>query len=272
MAALMSLCSVVSFSRSKSGEEAETHRVPPRQLVRVVVAPLDLGTHALVAQVRQVRVVELHKPRAGVVQRAQLLAVHGREVLEEHLEVRVRGLADGAAAAAEVHHGRARDAHLCRHGPVNLQLGGRARELAAQKDKVVDGDGARPPQLARDGDDGRLLQPVWPHGPVVLLPDAVELRQEVEVEVLSPRLAVRDGAQPRPQLRAHELRDGRVLGRSQARGVEGAGGPGGAGRAERDWAQEGADLVGAVDAGRQRHVCLSFFLLDVVCVGWMCGT
>lgn len=112
----------------------------------LAVAAGRLLAHALVAQVREVGVVELDEAAPGRVQVGNLLLVHALEVLEEGLESRVGALVDGLAAAAEVHHGRRGDANL---GGDLARLAG-LLDLLGQEVVVVHLNGAGVAQLSGD--------------------------------------------------------------------------------------------------------------------------
>lgn len=219
----------------------------PREDVGVAVPLLGLGAHLGVAEVGEVRVVELHEAAPGGVEVGELLLEDAREVVEEGLQRGIGRLVDGVAAVAEVDH--------CGRGDADLGRRGGGDEVRLKKAEVVDLDGRRVPDLvdddearghgAADADVGGL------HGAALL--DAREVLQEVHVEPPSPELAVRHGAEADGLLLLHHVRDVLVFQLPQLRrrdlarfclvasGQEG-GGP-----------QEGADLVGAVDAGGERH-------------------
>ncbi len=77
-----------------------------RELVRVVATLDGALPHHRIAQVGEVRVVELDVPATGRVEGVDLGAVHRRQVGEEHLQVGVGVDVDPRPTAAEVHHRR----------------------------------------------------------------------------------------------------------------------------------------------------------------------
>ncbi len=95
----------------------DERRVGSRQFVGIV-APLDGAlAHDRVAQVGEIRVVELDVAATGRVQGGDLGAIDLGEVVEELVHVGVRLDVDPGSAAAEVHHRRRGDGHLGRAAP-----------------------------------------------------------------------------------------------------------------------------------------------------------
>src|SRR5207237_9931866 len=89
-----------------------------------------------IAEIREIRVVQLKVGAARSAELAQLLAVDSGDVGVEFREVRIRLAADRIATAAQQHGGR-RNRLLCRLTGVRFQ-----------KKKILDFDGASVPELA----------------------------------------------------------------------------------------------------------------------------
>ena len=166
----------------------DQRRVLPCQHVGVAVPLLGLGAHLGVAEICEVRVVELHKAAARLVQVRELLLEHAREVLEEGVQARVGLFVDGLATVPEVDHRGRRDAHLGRYlalalAPVDVRL---------EKIEVVDLDRRRVPDLVDDDEPRRHRAPDADvrrlHCAALL--DAREVLQEVDVEPPTAELAV----------------------------------------------------------------------------------
>lgn len=169
-----------------------------------------LLAHALVAEVGEVGVVELDEAAPRGVEVRDLLLVHPDEVVEEGLQRRVRGLVDGLAPGAEVHHGRRGDADLGGDRVLDAQL----LQLRVQELEVVDLDRLGVAKLS--GDDqprgsGQAVGCDIGRRDITLRLDAVEVDAEVDVEVGAAELAIRHGAEPIFYLALHDGRDVLVL-------------------------------------------------------------
>jgi len=223
--------------------------VAVRQLVRVVAARPCRLAHLVVAQVGEVGVVHLHVGAAGGRERAQLVAVGAGDILVERLEVGVVLAADAGAAAAKVQHRRRRNRHLGRMAGGHPRL--QVLEVGAldvlDVAHLVDHAHHRRRQLLRsvglpdrDRDVGL---------------DAAELREEVDVEVGAPELAVGDAVQADVFLEPDDLRDGVVLDGTQRLGRDLAARFSLARLEQALGSQETADVVGAERRmGAGRHV------------------
>ena len=186
-----------------------------RQRVGVFAAFLRRLALLRVAQVGEVGVVELHVGASGGAKRSQFLAVTRREVLEEPFHVRIGVLADRAAPAAEMHHGRRRDANLRRA----------ALHLRFQVREVLDLDRLHVLQLAAHFEPRRreidfALGGMELGADAAVHRDAFELLEEVDVEIGAAVLAVGDRAQADVLLKLHRFRDGAILDRAQRGGVD----------------------------------------------------
>ena len=196
---------IVEIRRTLVDHGIDERRVRMRQLVGIVTALRGLRAHLRIAQVREVRVVELDVPAARRVERGELVAIHLREVFEEFIQIRIRGDVDSLPSAAEVHHRRRRDGDLRRPGhdrPKKIEVGGL---------NVLD-----VPQLARDGHPRRcevdlagpraeLRRDAAGHG------DALQPLQEVDVKERAAELAVGDALQPDRFLFPNHITDGFVF-------------------------------------------------------------
>lgn len=215
-----------------------------------VLATLVLGgcAHVRVAEVGEVCVVELDEAAAGLVERVEFLLVHAGEVLEEDVEVRVCRNVDAGAAAAEVDHCGGGNADFgC--GCAAILLDGLLEEV-----EVVDLDGVRVAQFAGD-DEGwrREAVLVADVANLALLLDAREVLQEVEMEVCAAELAICDAAEPVLDLQLCDFGDGFVFDLAQVGGGDVTIRSLAARIEDLLGSQEGADVVSAVDAVRERH-------------------
>ena len=182
------------------------------QLVGVLAAGARLRQLLLGAQVGPHRVVELQIAAAGVVERLDGLAVELGEVVEVGVHVRVGLLADGLAAAAEVHHRRRGDGHL-RH-----ELGVGGQELEVREHGMVGGE----VQLAGHlqalglGLDAVELDAVVEHDALA----AGQVPEEIEVPPGAAELAVGGELQAHLLLLLEDLPDLLVLDLLQLVGVD----------------------------------------------------
>lgn len=230
-----------------------------RELVGVPVPLLGLGPHLGVAEVRQVGVVELHEPRAGLVQVGQLLLVHAREVLEEGVQCRVGLLVDGVTAVPKVDHGRRRNADL--RGGLGTGGGDPGLEVL----EVVYLDGLR---VADFVNDHQTRGHGASHTDVRRLQSTTELYsrevlQEVDMKPLSPEFAICDRPQSSIKLLLDDVGYIFVLYLSKLLRLELAVGGLLACFENRLWPQKGTDLIGAVDTVGKGHG-------DVLCGSRLC--
>ena len=215
-----------------------------------VVATIDGALpHHRIAQVREVRVVELDVPATGDVEGVDLGAIDRRQVGEEHLEVGVGVDVDPRPTAAEVHHRRRGDGDLRR-------LGGDRREVLV----VGDLDVVRAPQRADHGQlrrcqvDGR--RGVGAGGDVARHGDSLELFEEVEVEPSPAELAVGHRAHADRLELGDRVGDRDILGLAELGGRDRAVGTLLAGSQQGRWTQQAPDVVGAkwrVDGAHAQH-------------------
>ncbi len=92
----------------------DEHRIAMRQFIGIVAALTRGLAHFVVAEVGEVRIVELHQCATRLGQRMQLRGVSIGDILVKLLQIGIRLLADAAAAAAEMQHRRRRNRHLRR--------------------------------------------------------------------------------------------------------------------------------------------------------------
>src|SRR5690606_30465105 len=160
-------------------------RVRARQRVDVLAALARAFAHLLVAEVREIRVVDLQVAASGRGEIRDLLSEHARDVREKlvHLGIHVR--IDRSPSAAEVQH-RGRRNRLPR----------RARRERLQEAEILHLDAAFGTiQLpGDDGDEGCLVvtRLVAARRKQLLELDALEAVEEVAVERLASILAVGD--------------------------------------------------------------------------------
>ena len=220
-----------------------------RERVGVVAALDGALPHHRIAQVGEVRVVELDVPATGGVQGVDLLAIYRRQIGEEHLEVGVGVDVDPRPTATEVHHRRRGNGDLRR-------LGGHRCEVLV----VGDLDVVRTPQradhrqLRRCQVDG--LGGVGAGGDVARHRDPLELFEEVEVEPRPAELAVRHGSHADRFELGDRVGDRDILGLAELGGGDRAVGTLLAGGQHGRWTQQAADVVGAerrVDRAHAQH-------------------
>src|SRR5690606_31696223 len=175
--------------------------VGARKPLDVLAARTRRLTQALIAEIREVRVVELEVAAAGRSQRMDFLAVDARKVSKEVLEVRICMPIDRRATASEVHHRRRGHRLLCSTG--------RDRQ---EKAKVLDLDSIRgTAQLARDDGDERHLVGTAARRVVGAKLGALDLVDERAVEAFAPELPVRDALEAERLLERDRFADGLVL-------------------------------------------------------------
>jgi hypothetical protein len=223
--------------RGLAGERAIDHaRTGGRQLLRLVAALARMRKLALVAHHRPGGVVELQIAAAGVVERAQRLAVGVGHVIEKSVEIGIGVLADRAAALAEMQHVGRRHGHFRHHPRVLLDeaeivdvrmcgeadAAGHAHALGLGLDAVEDDAVADLIEL-----------------------DAVESLEEIELPPRAARLAVGGGLEPNLLLLSDRLLDLAVLDRAQRAGGELAALVLRPRLLERRRPQQAADVVGA---------------------------
>lgn len=213
------------------------------QSLQVFVPGLGLLAHLGVAEIGEVGVVELDKAAAGLIEQVKFLLVDAGQVLKEEVQIRVRVDVDASTATPEVDHGGRGDGDL--GGGTNLLVLG---DGILQKVEIVDLDGLCVLELAGDAQDGR--------GTILDLAgdgDAIELLEEVEVEVGAAELAISDGAQAVLHLLGHDLLNPLVLDLAQLFGGDGALGLLLAGVEHRLGPEPRTNVVGPVDTSRKTH-------------------
>ena len=147
----------------------------------------------------------------------ELVGIPGRDVGVERIEIGIGVPADGLATAAEMQHRRRRDRHL-----------GRARRHRAQEFEVGALNRPRMADLSGHLHHRRLeidvaFRAVEFDVNAALRLHALELRQEIDVEIRAPILAVGDAAQAQVFLELDDAADRLVLDGSKPRGVDRAG-------------------------------------------------
>jgi hypothetical protein len=183
--------------------------VATRELVGIVAAAARTLAHLRIAQIREVRVVELHVGAACCAECLQLRAITCGHVGIEILEIWIRVFADRAAPAAKMQHRRRGNRHL-RH-----VLRHRLQEL-----EILELDGLPVRELARYVQDGRREVDA-PRGtakadrdPAARF-DSLQLLEEVDMEERPAKFAVGDAVQAEALLKLHDLSDCAVFHRAQ---------------------------------------------------------
>ena len=194
-------------------------------LVVAVTAQLrDVLALRRVVEVGEARVVELQVAAAELAEASDLLAIGGREIGPELIEVGVDRLVDGRTAPAVVHHARRRDREF-RH---------RGRDVLAQEGEIVREDRVLEPHGRADAHRGRreadsTAGVLELHDEVRReLLDAAELVDEIHVPGAPAKLAVGRRLQADGLLHPDALADRLVLDAAQFVRVDGAGGVSGA--------------------------------------------
>jgi hypothetical protein len=180
-------------------------RVVARQVIGIEPAAARGLAHLRVAEVGEVGVVELQVGEACIAQLLDLLAVGGGDIVEECVEIRVCGLADAFAPAAEMQHRGRGDRNLRRPG------GDRLEEL-----EILELDRLCMLHLAGDLQHRRCEAHVAAlgvelRGEAGVRLHAVQLLEEVDVEVLAAEFSVRDPVQAEAFLELHDVADRLVL-------------------------------------------------------------
>ena len=192
-------------------------RVAAGQLVGIVAAAARAFAQLRIAQIGEVRVIELEIGAAGLPERFDLVAIALGDVRVEALHVRVGVLADGAAPAAEMQHGRRRDRHL-----------GQALGDRLQKIEVGELDRLRMAQLSCHVQHGRSHADLVAAGRMKTGSDsashfdAFDLLQKVDVEIGAAVLAVGDALQPQILLEPDDGANRAVFDCAQIRFGDGA--------------------------------------------------
>jgi hypothetical protein len=210
-----------------------------RHVVRVLAALLRLRPNLRIAEVGEIRVVELDVAAPGAVERRDLLPIDPREVFEELVEVGIRRDVDPLPTAPEMHHRRGRDGDLWRLRRDGLQELEVSRlnvlyvaKLACHGDAwgcEVDRAGLGPEfrgDAARDGNTGELLE-------------------KVHVKKRTPELAVGDALQPDGFLFLHHIANRFVFDGTQLFFGDFAALKTSARVFHSLWTEQTADLVGA---------------------------
>ena len=206
-------------------------------MVRIEAPLLRARAQLRVAQVGEVRVVQLQVAAACAVQRVDLVAIAAREIVEELVHVRIRVDVDRFSPAAEVDHRRRRNRDLRR------LRGHRLQELEIRLLNVDD-----VAQLAGDR-EARRREIDHPVAAVEFRLDAAadrhafELFQEVDVKEGAAELAVGHALQPGVLLLPDDVADVRVFDPPQLVLRDGAGLLPAARLDERRRPQEAADVV-----------------------------
>ena len=189
------------------------HRVavPDHELVGILAAGDHLLAEVGVAQVGEADVVHLEVAATGGVERVDLGAVGGDEVVPELVEVGVHVAVDHLRTAHQVRHARPRD----------RDLRDRLRRRIGEEREVVDEDRLVEVDLADDDRDRRALTLAREVLRSLALggADPAERGEEVEVPPVATELAVGDGWQADRLLLGHHFRDRFVLDRAQLLGA-----------------------------------------------------
>ena len=221
----------------------------------LAVALGGLLAHALVTEVGQVGVVQLDEAAAGGVQVVELGLVGLGDVVEEGFERGVGVGVDGVAPAAEVHHGRAGNAHLDGDGLAGARRGLDGLHLLVHVVEVVDLDGVRVAQLADNDESGRshaVRGDVGGRDMAALL-DAGQMLEEVDVEPRAAVFTVGHGLEAVLDLFPDDDSNVLVLDLAQILGGGGLALDLFTGLEDGLGAEEGPDVVRAVNSGRKRH-------------------
>ena len=221
----------------------------------LAVAVGGLLAHLLIAEVGQVGVVQLDEAAAGGVQVVELGLVGLGNVFEEGIEGGVGVGVDGVASAAEVHHGGRGDAHLGGDGLV----GAHGLDLLVDVVEVVDLDRVRVAKLADNDKTGRghAVRGHVGGGDMAALLDTGQVLQEVDVEPLAAVFTVGHGLEAVLDLLPDDGSNVLILDLAELLGGRGLALDLFTGLEDSLGAEEGPDVVRAVNSGRKRH-------------GWIC--